>query len=130
MEKRFLTRQPSAMPFSHGVVIAKPEKFIILSGQVAFDRHGPERQLVGKDDIAAQTRQVFENIKTLLTEAGATFRDVVELTVYMTDVSQYPIYGKIAQEYVADPAPAQHLIGVAALAFPELMVEVAAVAVQ
>ena len=63
-------------------------------------------------------------------EAGATFSDVVELTVYLTDMSLYPICGKVAQEYVGDPPPAQHLIGGTALAFPELMVEIAAVAVQ
>ena len=130
MDRRFLAKQPHGMPFSHGVVITKPEKFIILAGQCAWDRHGPGRQLVGKGDIEAQTRQVFENIKTLLVEAGATFSDVVELTVYLTDMSLYPICGKVAQEYVGDPPPAQHLIGVTALAFPELMVEIAAVAVQ
>lgn len=130
MEKRFLAKQPHGMPFSHGVVITKPEKLIILAGQCAWDRHGPGRVLVGKGDMEAQTRQVFENIKTLLTEAGATFKDVVELTVFLTDMSQYPICGKVAQGYVADPPPAQHLIGVTALAFPELMIEIAAVAVQ
>jgi hypothetical protein len=60
VDKRFLTKQPGPSPFSHGVVITRPEKFIILS----FDRHGPGRQLVGGGDLAAQTRQVFENIVT------------------------------------------------------------------
>jgi enamine deaminase RidA (YjgF/YER057c/UK114 family) len=63
MEKRFLAKHPHGMPFSHGVVITKRETFIILAGQCARDRHGPGRLLVGKGDIEAQTRQVFENIK-------------------------------------------------------------------
>lgn len=130
MEKRFLTKQPHGMPFSHGVVITKPEKFIILAGQCAWDRHGPDRKLVGPGDIEAQTRQVFENIKTLLAQAGATFKDVVELTVFLVDMSHHPICGRVAQEYVGDPPPTQHLIGVKSLAFPELMIEIAAVAVQ
>ncbi len=91
---------------------------------------GPGRQLVGPGDIEVQTRQVFENIKTLLTQAGATFQDVIELTVYLVDMNHFPICGQVAQEYVGDPPPAMNLIGVNALGFPELMVEITALAVQ
>ena len=60
MEKRYLTKQlPSKWPFSHGVAIKSPGTIIILAGQVAFDRHGPNRQLVGGGDLAAQTRQAM-----------------------------------------------------------------------
>jgi enamine deaminase RidA (YjgF/YER057c/UK114 family) len=131
VERRFLTKQaPHKWPFSHGVIITRPEKFIALAGQVAYDRQGPGRQLVGPGDIEVQTRQVFENIKTLLTQAGATFQDVIELTVYLVDMNHFPICGQVAQEYVGDPPPAMNLIGVNALGFPELMVEITALAVQ
>ena len=129
MEKKYLVKQaPHPWPFSHGVVISKPEKIIILPGQVAYDRHGPNRKLVGAVDIEAQTRQVFENIKTLLTQAGARMKDIVDLTVYLTDVSHLPVCGRVAQEYLADPPPAMTLIGVKALAFPELLIEIRAIA--
>ena len=98
MEKRYLTRQiPSKWPFSHGVAIKNPGTIIILAGQVAFDRHGPNRQLVGPGDLAAQTRQAVQNIRTL--------------------------------EYFTDPLPTLTLIGVKALAFPALLIEIRAVAI-
>src|SRR3989304_2388919 len=76
MEKRYLTKQlPSKWPFSHGVAIKSPGTIIILAGQVAFDRHGPNRQLVGAGDLAAPTRQAIPDISTLLGPGGATLKD-------------------------------------------------------
>src|SRR5262249_50071516 len=67
MECKFLTKQaPHLFPFSHGVIVPSPGRLILLSGQVGYDRHGPDRKLVGPGDVAAQARQAFENIKTLL----------------------------------------------------------------
>src|SRR5258708_27514646 len=62
------------------VVVAHPGKVIFVSGQVAND---PQGQLVGKDDLKAQTVQIFENLKTALAAAGATFNDVVKITWYV-----------------------------------------------
>lgn len=130
MEKRYLTKQlPSKWPFSHGVAIKSPGTIIILAGQVAFDRHGPNRQLVGRGDLAAQTRQAILNIRTLLGQCGATLKDVVDLTAYLTDLDRFEEAGRVAMEYFTDPLPALTLIGVKALAFPELLIEIRAVAV-
>lgn len=129
METRYLTKQlPSKWPFSHGVVIKNPGTIVILAGQVAFDRHGPNRQLVGRGDLAAQTRQAILNIKTLLGQCGATLKDVVDLTAYLTDLDRFEEAGRVAMEYFTDPLPTLTLIGVKALAFPELLVEIRAVA--
>jgi len=130
MEKRYLTKQPHAMPFSHGIIITKPEKFIFLAGQCAWDRQGPDRKLVGPGNIEVQTRQVYENIKTLLAKAGASFEDVVEMTVFLVDMNLHPICGRIGKEYIPDPPPTQHLIGVKSLVVPELMIEISVLAVQ
>jgi len=130
MEKRYLTKQlPSKWPFSHGVVIKNPGTIFILAGQVAFDRHGPNRQLVGPGDLAAQTRQAILNIRTLLGQCGATLKDVVDLTAYLTDIDRFEEAGRVAMEYFTDPLPALTLIGVKALAFPALLIEIRAVAV-
>ena len=57
MKRSALTKQaPHPWPFSHGVVVDGPARLVFLAGQVAFDRHGPDRQLVGVGDPAAQTR--------------------------------------------------------------------------
>ncbi|MBI3028187.1 MAG: RidA family protein [Candidatus Rokubacteria bacterium] len=130
MEKRYLTKQiPSKWPFSHGVAIKNPGTLVILAGQVAFDRHGPNRQLVGPGDLAAQTRQAILNIRTLLGQCGATLKDVVDLTAYLTDIGRFEEAGRVAMEYFTDPLPTLTLIGVKALAFPELLIEIRAVAV-
>jgi enamine deaminase RidA (YjgF/YER057c/UK114 family) len=76
----------------------------------------------------ALTRQAIENIRTLLGQAGGGLADVVEMTVYATDVGVMEPAGKVAQEYFGDPPPAQSFIVVKALARPELLVEIRAIA--
>lgn len=130
MEKRYLTKQlPSKWPFSHGVAVKNPGTLVILAGQVAFDRHGANRQLVGPGDLAAQTRQAILNIRTLLGQCGAALKDVVDLTAYVTEIGRFEEAGRVAMEYFTDPLPTLTLIGVKALAFPELLIEIRAVAV-
>jgi enamine deaminase RidA (YjgF/YER057c/UK114 family) len=129
MSRTYLTRQaPHPWPFSHGVVVSGPVRWIVLAGQVAFDRHGPDRVLVGKGDIAAQTRQALENIRTLLGQAGATLEDIVHLTVYLTDPADMAPAGEVARTYFPDVLPAQTLVVVKALAFEDLRIEIQAVA--
>src|SRR5262249_42256099 len=65
--------------YSH-VVVAKPGKIIFVAGQVATDKDG---KLVGKDDLKAQAVQVFENLKTALAAAGASFSDVVKINWFI-----------------------------------------------
>jgi enamine deaminase RidA (YjgF/YER057c/UK114 family) len=129
MKRSALTKQaPHPWPFSHGVVVDGPARLVFLAGQVAFDRHGPDRQLVGVGDPAAQTRQAIENIRTLLRQAGGDLRDVVEMTVYATSAELLAPAGRVAETYFSDPLPAQSFIVVKALARPELLVEVRAIA--
>jgi enamine deaminase RidA (YjgF/YER057c/UK114 family) len=129
MKRSALTKQaPHPWPFSHGVVVDGPARLVFLAGQVAFDRHGPDRQLVGVGDPAAQTRQAIENIRTLLRQAGGDLRDVVEMTVYATSAELLEPAGRVAATYFSDPLPAQSFIVVKALARPELLVEVRAIA--
>jgi len=79
MKRTALTKQaPHPWPFSHGTVVEGPTRLVFLAGQVAFDRHGPDRRLVGVGDPAAQTRQAIENVRTLLRQAGGDLRHVVE----------------------------------------------------
>ena len=129
MKRTALTKQaPHAWPFVHGTVVEGPARLVFLAGQVAFDRQGPDRQLVGAGDPAAQTRQAIENVRTLLRQAGGDLRDVVEMTVYATSADLLEPAGRVAQAYFADPLPAQSFIVVKALARPELLVEIRAIA--
>jgi enamine deaminase RidA (YjgF/YER057c/UK114 family) len=129
MKRTALAKQaPHPWPFSHGTVLEGPARLVFLAGQVAFDRHGPDRRLVGAGDAAAQTRQAIENVRTLLRQAGGDLRDVVEMTVYATRADLMEPAGRVAQEYFADPLPAQSFIVVKELARPELLVEIRAIA--
>ena len=111
------------------VVVTSPGKLVFISGQVARDKQG---NLVGKGDLHAQTVQVFENLKAALSAAGATFDDVVKINWYVRDYNQEKLAAlrEVRNTYVnKDHPPASTLIGVAALAQEDYLIEVEAVAV-
>lgn len=98
---------------------------IWVSGQVGIT---PDRQVpLG---LQAQTRQAFENLKTVLTEAGATLDDIVELTLLFTgSMGNLEPFHQVKDEYIRAPYPAITGFAVSALAAPEFLVEIRAVAV-
>ncbi|MGW7514019.1 RidA family protein [Streptomyces sp. NPDC054796] len=110
--------------YSH--VVWGEGRFVAVSGQVALDGNG---ELVGPGDPAAQARQVFENLRRCLAEAGATFEDVVKLTFYTTDVGILPAIREARDAHIdtARP-PASTAVQVAALFRPDLLLEVEAFA--
>lgn len=121
---RFLNRTPAG--YSH-VVEVRGGRTLYISGQVALDSSG---NLVGAGDIAAQAKQVFENLKARLDEAGASFNDIVKLNLYLLDASKYQIVRDIRNTHMnrEDP-PASTLVVVTQLFRPELLIEVDAIAV-
>lgn len=121
---------PDRLPVPYGythVVEARNGRMIYISGQVALDRDG---QVVGIGDLAAQTKQVFENIKTALEAADASFEDVVKLTFFLTDISQIQVVRDIRDLYVntANP-PASSAVEVRRLINEHLLIEIEAIAV-
>jgi enamine deaminase RidA (YjgF/YER057c/UK114 family) len=111
------------------VVAARGQRLIYISGQIAFDQSG---QLIGPGDLRAQTVQVYENLKSALAAAGATFADVVKLNTYVVNYKpEYrPVLGEVRSRYVdGNRPPASTLVGVSALAMDGLLIEIEAVAV-
>ena len=100
---------------------------VYVSGQVAKD---PDGNVVGEGDMVAQTGQALENLKTVLEAAGASMGDVVKLTVFVTDINRLLDTHEIRTRYFPDPPPASTGVEVSALGFPELLVEIEAVAVK
>jgi reactive intermediate/imine deaminase len=100
---------------------------IYVSGQVAYDSSG---QLIGAGDMKAQTRQVFDNIKSILTAAGARFEDIVKINSYITDASKFMDMLAARSEIFGDDPPASTAVVVQALAFPGLLIEVEAIAIK
>jgi enamine deaminase RidA (YjgF/YER057c/UK114 family) len=100
---------------------------VYISGQVALDGAG---ELVGPGDVAAQARQVFENLQAALGSVGAGFEQVVKLTVYLVDATQMPAVREVRDRYIdtARP-PASTAVEVRRLVRDDLLVEVEAVAI-
>jgi enamine deaminase RidA (YjgF/YER057c/UK114 family) len=99
---------------------------IFLAGQGPSSADGA---LVGEGDFDAQARQAHANVATVLEQAGASFDDVVKLTVYLTDIGRLRDFGRVRAEFVGGEPPASTALEVGALAWPGMMVEVDAVAV-
>jgi enamine deaminase RidA (YjgF/YER057c/UK114 family) len=121
---------PSTLSAPHGythVITIDGGRTVYIAGQVPLDQHG---QLVGAGDFAAQVRQTFENLKAALAAGGARFSDVVQMSIYVTDMSQIDTYRKIRSEYMSDPLPTATLVEVKGLFRKDVMLEVSAVAVE
>ena len=130
MEKRFINPEGLVKPGAYTPVVSVTGgRTLYISGQVSQDAAG---QLVGKDDLLAQTEQVYINLSTALAAAGASFADVVKLTVFVVGYQPQhrALLQSVREKYVArvNP-PASTLVGVQALANPAFLVEVEAVAV-
>jgi reactive intermediate/imine deaminase len=114
-----------AEPISHYTDAVVAGGLLFISGLVGVDRDGA---LVGGDDVAAQTRQVFENMRAVLAEAGCNFENVVKVTVYLTDVDDRPTINPVRKEVFGDARPASTLVEVSRLAVPGAKVEIEAIA--
>jgi reactive intermediate/imine deaminase len=114
-----------AEPISHYTDAVRAGRLLFVSGRVPVDRRG---ELVGGDDVVAQARQVFRNVGDVLEAAGASFRDVVKVTLYLTDIDDRPLINPVRQEVFGETRPASTLVEVSRLAVPGARLEVEAVA--
>lgn len=111
------------------VVAASGTRTIYTAGQVSIDERGA---LVGPGDLAAQTAQVMRNVGLALAAAGAGYADIVKITTFVVNYKpeDRTVIGKARAPFFAGGTPpASTLVGVAALALPEWLVEIEAVAV-
>ncbi len=113
--------------FSHAA-LQESGRTLHLAGQVAWDK---DCNVVGGDDLAAQTRQALANLKTVLAEAGATPANIVRLRTYVVNHSPDKL-GVVLPEigaFYGDATPAPNtFLGVAALALPDFLIEIEATA--
>ena len=126
MSEREEIRVPElAEPISHYTDAVRAGELLFVSGFVPVDGEG---RLVGGDDVVAQARQVLANLGAVLAAAGATFADVVKVTVYLTDIADRARINPVRQEVFGDARPASTLVEVSALAVPGAKLEIEAVA--
>jgi enamine deaminase RidA (YjgF/YER057c/UK114 family) len=110
-------------------VTAEGGKLVFLAGQTPIDGQG---QPVGVGDLRAQATQVYTNVAAGLAAAGASFSDVVKMTAYIVNYNQDArgVVGEVRRQFVPDTdLPAHTLLGVAALAREEYLIEVDTIAV-
>jgi reactive intermediate/imine deaminase len=126
MTRREIRVEGLAEPISHFTDAVLAGGFLYVSGIVAVDGDG---RLVGGDDVVAQTRQVFENMRAVLEAAGCGFEDVIKVTVFLTDVDDRARINPVRQEVFGEARPASTLVEVPRLAVEGAKVEIECVAV-
>lgn len=111
-------------PISHYTDAVRFGNLLFISGMAPLDAN---QQLLGGEDVVAQVRHVFEALRKVLDKAGATFADVLKVTVFLTDVDDRTKINPVRKEYFGSALPASTLIGVKQLAIPGMKVEIEAV---
>jgi 2-iminobutanoate/2-iminopropanoate deaminase len=106
-------------------VIQGDGQIVHLKGQVSLDRHG---QVVGRNDMRVQTRQVLENIRDVLAAMGGEMADILSLVHYATDIDAFMDAADIRKTFFVEPYPVTTTVQVERLYRPELMIEITAIA--
>ena len=123
--KRIRLTGQLAEPISHYTDGVEAGGFLYISGMLPMDAAG---ELVGADDVMRQSEQVLENVGAVLSAAGANFADVVRVGVYVRHMADRELINTVRRRYFGDARPASTLVEVSALAHPDALVEIEAVA--
>lgn len=117
-------KAPAALgPYSQAIMAGDT---LYASGQVPID---PSTGDLAGDTIEVQAKQVFENLRQVLTAAGMDFANVVKTTVFLTDLANFATVNEIYAGYFVEPYPARSCVQIAALPKGSLL-EVELVAVK
>ena len=101
---------PAAIgPYSQGIIAGG---FLFTAGQIAFD---PETMQLVEGDVVVQTRRVMANLQAVLAAAGADWKNVVKMTVFLTNMADFPRVNEVLAEVLGEARPARSTVQVAAL---------------
>ncbi len=114
---------PPAAAYSHGILTSGPGQFLFVSGQLGIDQSGKS-----PSDFDGQAELCWRNILAILHDAGMTTDNLVKLTTFLTSMDNGPASGRIRSSHIGDARPASTIICVSALARPEWLIEIEAVA--
>ncbi|RJR46089.1 MAG: RidA family protein [Deltaproteobacteria bacterium] len=99
---------------------------LFISGQAAIDEAG---QIVGVDDFDAQAEQVFANLERVLRAGGSSLANVIKVTIFLRDMSNFAKIVELRGRYFKPPYPADTIVEVTSLYTPEALLEIEAIAV-
>lgn len=112
--------------YSQGIKVRGAQTILFLSGQVAYDKDGG---VLHRGDFKGQAREAFRCLKALVEAQGGTMQDLVKLNTYVTDVRYRADLLPVREEFFGRKGPASTLVQVSALAHPDWLIEVEAIAV-
>jgi 2-iminobutanoate/2-iminopropanoate deaminase len=101
-------------------------EFLFISGQAPIDENG---QIVGVGDFDAQAEQVFANLERVLRAGGSSFTNVIKVTIFLRDMSNFPKIVELRSRYFTPPYPADTIVEVTSLYSPDALIEIEAIAV-
>ena len=116
---------PVAFCSAIGIDLSEVRRLIWVSGQLANDDRS---ELVGKGDVRAQTEQCLLNIQRNLRELGGSLEDVVQVTVFVKDMSHLQAIHEVRLRYFSKPYPTSTLVAVSGFVNPDALIEINAVA--
>ncbi|HJU16481.1 MAG TPA: RidA family protein [Stellaceae bacterium] len=112
--------------YAQAVKVSGAQTILYISGQVAY---GPDGGPAHPGDFKAQARAALQALKAQVEAGGGTMANIVKVNTYLTDIRHRADYGPIREEFFGRKMPAHTLVAVAALAAPEFLIEIEAVAV-
>jgi 2-iminobutanoate/2-iminopropanoate deaminase len=112
--------------YSQGIKVSQAQTILFLSGQVAYIADGG---VACRGDFKGQARGAHEAIKALVESQGATMANIVKITTYVTDMRYRGDLAPIREEFFGKKAPASTLVEISALAHPDWLIEIEAVAI-
>lgn len=118
-------RQPNGH-FSHATSIEARGRLVFISGMTSRQADGT---IAGIGDVEVQTKQVCENLKAAVEEAGGTMADICRVDVYVRNMEHFEKIHKVRREYFAAPAPASTMVEVCKMTSPDYLIEINAIAV-
>ena len=118
-------RAPSGH-FSHATMADARGRLVFISGMTARRADG---SIAGIGDIEAQTRQVCENIKAAVEEAGGSLEDICRVDVFVRNMEHFDLIHKARRDYFKPPAPASTMVEVCKMTSPDYLIEINAIAV-
>lgn len=112
--------------YSQGIKVTQAQTILFLSGQVAYTTDGG---VAYRGDFKGQARGAFEAIKALVESQGGTMANIVKFTTYVTDIRYRVDLAPLREEFLGKKGPASTLVEISALAHPDWMIEIEAIAV-
>jgi 2-iminobutanoate/2-iminopropanoate deaminase len=116
---------PVAFCSAIGLDLTDVRRLIWVSGQIAVDGRNV---LVGKGDVRVQTEQILVNIERNLRELGGSIDDVVQVTVFVKDMSHLAAIHEVRLRHFSKPYPTSTLVAVSDFVHPDALIEINAVA--